>query len=396
MIQKNLESNIWKYTIFLIANKRIFVAILSAYYLTIPDVTAQKIGLLMLISSVAAFFFEIPSGYIADKMGHKNALVFSRVLLLLSTFLFLVTNSYPLLVVASALFSISHAFQSGTGTAFMHETLRGLGRDHEYAKVMGKISAIGFAVPVIFMVITPFLVNISYKLPFVASLVTDTIGLIAVLLLVVPKVSQQHVDEVRTTNFMQVMREGYHLRFFGLALLLGVISGTLIASGVFRPPYQVFLEIPVIYYGVFLGVGRIFASLLLTQSGRIKEYLTGRLFFGGSIFIYAFLLFVLGLIAEPWIVITVFMFLNGYHWGVSQVSRGYVLDIIGGSKFKATLLSVQSQIGFLTGAVSAFGLGFAIDRLGYQQSYFVFTIIFVVVTIPLFIYVARGVLRKIS
>lgn len=68
----------------------------------------------------------------------------------------------------------------------MHETLRTLGREHEYTKVMGKISSLGFAIPIVLMVTVPFLVSISYKLPFIISVITDTIGLIAALALKVP------------------------------------------------------------------------------------------------------------------------------------------------------------------------------------------------------------------
>ena len=395
MVQKNLESNIWKYTLFLIANKRIFIAILGVYYLTIPDVTAQNIGLLMLISSLAAFLFEIPSGYIADKIGHKKALVQSRILMLSATTFYLISENFILLVIASIFFSVSHAFHSGTGEAFMHETLRGLGRNGDYAKVMGRMSAIGFAVPIVFIILTPFLVSISFKLPFVISLVTDSVGLIAALFLVVPRVSRQHIDEVRKTNFAQVMREGYHLRFFGLALFLGVIGGALIGSGIFRAPYQDFLAVPVIYYGVLFGIGRIIASLLLVYNGKIKEWTTGRSFFGVTLIFYTTFLFLLGSFVEPWIVVSVFILLNAFHWGISQVSKGYVLDIIGSSKFKATLLSVQSQVGYLIGASVSFGLGFAIERLGYQQGYLLLAIFFIILTIPLYIYVSRGVLKKV-
>ena len=41
---------------------------------------------------------------------------------------------------------------------------------------MGKISSIGFAVPIIFMVVAPFLVGISYKIPFFIALIIDFIA----------------------------------------------------------------------------------------------------------------------------------------------------------------------------------------------------------------------------
>ncbi|MCA9359461.1 hypothetical protein KC850_00285, partial [Candidatus Kaiserbacteria bacterium] len=76
-LEKRLRSNIWKYTVMGVVNKRIFAAIISVYYLTIPDVTVQTVGLILLVGNVVSFFLEIPSGYISDKLGHKQTLVMS-------------------------------------------------------------------------------------------------------------------------------------------------------------------------------------------------------------------------------------------------------------------------------------------------------------------------------
>ena len=295
-MEKNLQNNIWKYALLLIANKRIFVAVLGAYYLTIPDVTPKIIGTILLAGSLSGFLFEIPSGYMSDKIGHKLTLVISRVLMLMSTVFFLVANNIPFLILGAIFLSASAAFQSGTGSAFMHETLQGLRREHDYARVMGKISSIGFAVPIIFMVLVPFLVSVSYKTPFLIALVIDVIGLLAAISLVVPPVPQEHIEEIGATNFKQVLQEGYRLNFFSIALFSGIISGTLFSVGGFRAPYQAFLEIPVIWYGVFFGIGRAFASLMLAYSGKIKKYITLPSFYGFQLIIYTLLILVLGII----------------------------------------------------------------------------------------------------
>src|SRR3989344_6469155 len=182
MRSSELSSNLWKYALFLIANKRIYVAILGAYYLTIPGVTPQGIGIILLIGSLAGFVFEIPSGYVSDKIGHKTALVTSRFAMLASTLLFLLANDIMFLILGSVLMSLAHALHSGTGSAFMHETLRGLKRENDYARIMGKISSVGFAIPIVFMVLTPFLVSISFRAPFLIALVVDVIGIAAALL----------------------------------------------------------------------------------------------------------------------------------------------------------------------------------------------------------------------
>jgi MFS family permease len=387
----NLEKNIWKYTLLLIANKRVFVAILGAYYLTIPGVDARWIGIILFASAVAGFLFEIPSGYISDKFGHKQALVVARVLMVLSTLFFLLTDSIQFLLIAGILMSISQAFHSGAGSAFMHETLRAVGKEEEYAKIMGKASSIGFAIPIIFMVLVPFLAGVSYKAPFIISLAIDLIGLFAAFSLTKPPVTQEHIDEVNATNFKQVMREGHRLRFFRYAFFSSIIGGVLFAIGGFRAPYQIFLEIPVIWFGVLVGIGRAFASLMLAYSGKIRVFVKDRrTFYRYELMVYTILLLLLGGVSAWWVAASAFVLINAFHWGLSQVQDGYLLDIIKGSKFKATLLSTQAQINELVAAATSLGLGFLIAHFSYRLGFLTAGLVFFVVLFPLYLFIIRS------
>jgi len=388
-MQKLLQGNIWKYTLLLIANKRIFVAILGAYYLTIPDVNAAGVGIILLAGSLAGFVFEIPSGYVSDKIGHKQALVISRIVILLSTILFLVANNIIFLILAGIALSTGIAFHSGTGSAFMHETLRGLQREKDYASVMGKISSIGFAVPIVFMVLVPFLVSISFKLPFAIALIVDLVGLFAAISLVTPPVPQEEIKEIGVTNFRQVLREGYHLNFFTFALFSGIIGGVLFGVGGFRAPYQTFLEIPVIWYGVFFGIGRAFASLMLAYSGRIRAITTIYSFYKFQLILYTFFILILATISTWWIVVIAFIIINAFQWGLSKVDNSYMMDIISPSKFKATLLSTHAQIEHIVAAVASFGVGFAIERVSYQSGFLYLGIGFFVILMLLYLYILR-------
>lgn len=388
-MEQNLQGNIWKYALILIANKRIFVAILSIYYLTIPDVTAQTIGLLFLISNAAGFLFEIPSGYLSDKIGHKQALVIARMSMLVSTAFFLFASDVAFLALGGVFLAISNAFQSGTGSAFMHETLRGLKREDDYTEIMGKIGSIGFAVPIVFMMTIPFLTSVSYKLPFIISLVTDAIGLFAALSLVAPKVSPEHIEEIEATNFRQVLQEGHRLHFFVFSLFSGIVSGVLFATSGFRAPYQEMLGIPVIWFGVLFGLGRMGASLMLAYSGGMKKRINVFSFYRLEILLYGGLIMLLGIFPAPWLVAGAFIIINAFNWGLSRIDEGYQMDIIKESKFKATLLSVGSQMELMIGALVSFGLGFAIQHLSYQYGFFSLGIVFFAVLTPLYIFIVR-------
>jgi len=226
-------------------------------------------------------------------------------------------------------------------------------------------------------------------MPFMIALVIDVIGLLVAISLVVPPVPQEHIEEVEATNFKQVLKEGYHLNYFSIALFSGIVSGMVLSVGQFRAPYQIFLEIPVILYGVFHGIGRVFASLMLAYSGKIKKYITLPSFYKLQFIIYTFLILILGVISTWWFVVFVFIVINAFQWGLTKIDEGYQLDIIKSSKFKATLLSAGSQIDKAIAAVSSFVIGVVIERVSYQYGFLYSGVVFFVILLPLYLYIAH-------
>lgn len=385
-----LESNIWKFTLILIANKRAFAAILGVYYLTVPDVTIQSVGLIILAGQIAGFIFEIPSGYLSDKFGHKKAIVFSRILMVLSTLFFLLADSLSHLMIAIILWNISQSFLSGTGIAFMHETFRGLGREKDYTEVMGKVTSIGFAVPVILTALIPFMVEVSYKTPFVMVLLLDIIGLLAAIYLIKPHVKPEDVKEIGATNFRAVLKEGHRLGFIKHAVFAGVVAGFIFAFSNFRDIYQAFLGIPVIYFGLLFGAGRVLASVMLAYSGRIKKLFTLTSYYVFQLLLYSGIIFTFVVTDNLWVVAVGFVLINAFMWGTSQVHKGFMLEIISESKFKATLLSLQPQVTAILWGVLGFGLGYLIEKFSYEFGFLYLGIAFVGITVPFYWYIKRS------
>jgi MFS family permease len=381
--QEKLEANIWKYGLYLVTNKRIFAAILGAFYLTIPGVTPTILGVIMLAGSLSSFAFEIPSGYLSDKMGHKNAIIFSRLLVLTSTLLFLFADSITFLVLAGVFMSAGHSFLSGTGSAFMHETLRALGRESEYTKIMGKVSSLGFAIPVLLTAAVPFLINISYKLPFVVGLILDVIGLVVAISLTKPNTKPVEIAEINSKNLFQVLRESAQLNLLPVALVSGILGGMLFVAGGFRAPYQTLLEIPVIWFGVFHGIGRILASLMLAYSDVIRDLFPFKRFYSAQILLYTFLLSSLFVIESVPYVVTVFILLNAFQWGLGQVDSGYQLDLVRTHSHKATLLSISSQFDHMTAIVFGVLIGVVIEYTTYQTGFLVMATALLVILVPL-------------
>jgi len=386
----NLQSNIWKHAIFLITNKRSFTAILGAYYLTIQGVTPQSIGIILLAGSLSGFLFEIPSGYISDKIGHKQALILGKSLLLLSSLLLLIANNIAILILASILMSMAYSLFSGTGAAFMHETLSALNKEKDYTQIMGKIRSIGYLVPTVLAIFVPFLVNINIKLPFAFVLFIDIIGLIGVFSYIKPHTSQEDIEEIGTTNFKKILKQAYRIGFIKYTLLFGILSGFLFSVSGFRAAYQYFLEIPIIYYGIFFGIGSIIASLLAAYSGKIKDRISLSSFISLQIIIFALLIFILGLISHWWAVILIFVVMFGLQHGLITINEGFMMDIIKNEKHKATLLSISPQIEKITTAIISLGLGLIIEFTSYKFGFLITSITSCIILIPIYLYILKN------
>jgi len=383
--KKKIESNIWKYTVLLVTGKRAFAAVLSLYYLTVPNVEVQNIGWITFFGSIASFLFEIPSGFLSDKIGHRRTLILSQILMAISSILFIISSNFILLIIAAVFMSLSFACASGTGSAFMHDTLKAIGRNNDYSKIMGKASSIGFAVPIAFMVLSPFLMEYSYKAPFVLALLLDMVGLAVSLSLTQVDHSEEHKKQVKETKLKQVFAEGIKVGYMPFAIFTAFVSGFIFALQIYRAPYQEFIGADVIWFGVYFGLGRALVSLLLAYNGKIKEKFNIYSFQKFKIVLFSSLILILGLSDNFMIIIVTFIIMNGFFLGLSQAGSHFTLEIIGHSKFKATLLSIRGQINQAVSAASVIGVGYLISIYSYQNAFIILAIVFCLVSTLLYL-----------
>ncbi len=382
--KQKLEANIWKYGLHLVTKKRAFAVILGVYFLTLPDTTPQTLGMVLTVGSAASFLLELPSGYISDKLGHKNALVLSKAMFALATIAFLIGSNVSYFIAGEVLWAFALAFSSGTSAAFFHNTLRALGRDDEFAKITGKLHSIGFAVPIILILLVPVLAEISFKLPFVVMLVVDLIGLATVISFTSPKQTVAEIEEINATNFRQVVRFGKKKKFFRYAIYTALLMGTTTALSSFKDAYQQFLEIPIIYYGVFWGLSRVVVSALLPFNGKIKAALTFHQFLAIKLVAAVAIYVTFAVFATPVIAIITLILISAFNWSFNQAEKHYLLDLVGKTQFKATLLSVRSLFYSLFRAGGLFLLGLWIGADAYSEGFLMLALLFIVIAIPFY------------
>ncbi len=380
-MNQSLSSNIWKYAVFLITNKRVFVAIIAIYYLTIPGVDALGIAYILLAGNIAGVLFEIPSGYWADIIGHRKTLILSRVFAVISSLLYLISNNIWLLIFASIFLSLSVAFTSGTGAAFMRETMIALGRQNEYSKIMGRLKSLGFSLPLLISTFVPFLVKIDMTLPFLVGLLMDIVGLIIAFSFIEPTVKEKSVEvkELGLQNIVKVFVESQRIGFLKFSFYTGLLGGFIFAIGNYRGPYQQSFGIDIALFGIFFTAGRLFASVMLWFSGSIQKHFSMKQFFFFQTLLYSVIFLILGVTQNAWIAVILFAAQNGLKWGLTEIEESYFIHLIDKSSFKATILSIGAQVQQIVGGFSGLMVGYIITLFGYKKGFLVFGIFFTVV-----------------
>ncbi len=365
-----LKSNLWKYFIFAVSQRRNFIPILAIYYLTLPSSTAQQIGLYMGIGFLMSFLLEIPSGYFADRFGHKRTLILSKLLMIASTACFVFGNSFIYFAFGSAFLNVSFAFQSGTHSAFIHETLVGLKRGKDYTKVMSKISANVSIISAVLILLLPFLTKINMILPLQVGLFFDIAGLFAVLNFVNPNVFEKITKET-AKSIWHVMKEIKKINFYPPAIFSGLLTGFFVGSVSFKEIYLQSLGFPVIFIGSVMALSRVLWFVIGNNIYRFEKHLNLKRLFSYELFLFPLFFLLIAYFSNPYLVGFLFALIGGWLFGRTHLIIGKFIDsYTPDKKYKATVLSIKGQISKLLQSVVSLGIGFFMQH-SYKLGYYI-------------------------
>lgn len=395
MSTKGLQSNIWKFTIFSITNKRTYLTFLTIFLLTMPNATAKTIGAITAVGQFVGFIIEVPSGYISDRIGHKNALIIARTAMVLSTACYVFATSSGWFFVGGALVAIGFSFTSGTASAFMHDTLQDIGKSDRYAEIMGRIKSIGFAVPIIFIITLPMIAEINFRWAFTAALIIDIVGLFAAISLIKPTVTSK-VKEVTISNFKETLHEWYNAGWFRYVIVAMIVGGISFgATAGFKNPYQELIGFSISSLGLLWATSRAMISSLLLCNGWMYKTLTFKQFMIIKTFVRALCFTIIGISTNIWFVAFGFIFITVIGFGTSSASSQFRLEFIKKSKSKATLLSVNTLFGNLFSGLFGLIMGVMVAGYSYMAAYLITgCLVFCIVIFAIFYLPNRSITGK--
>lgn len=101
-------------------NGLVFFSPVALLVRTSRGLTVSDFFLLQAVLSIGIFVFEVPGGYITDKIGYKKSLVTSQILLFLARFLLMTADHFAFFFIEAVVEAAAYSFSSGTIEAYLY------------------------------------------------------------------------------------------------------------------------------------------------------------------------------------------------------------------------------------------------------------------------------------
>lgn len=120
-------------------------------------ITLEQFGLINAVWAIVIVVLEVPSGALADIIGRRALLVAATVMMALEMLLLAIVpvNSawvLPALLLNRVLSGAAEAFASGADEALAYDSLKAVGRDHEWPRVLERLMQLGGLATIVAMI----------------------------------------------------------------------------------------------------------------------------------------------------------------------------------------------------------------------------------------------------
>ncbi|MBI2484827.1 MFS transporter [Candidatus Uhrbacteria bacterium] len=275
----SIDRGLLPYYIFRALDRR-FVLPVWVVFMIDRGLSLNQIGMVAAACTVITFILEVPSGAVADHMGHRRALALGMLGEGIAMFVFL-GGTFWWILAGALLYWGSGTLISGTKQAIIHEYLLARGRDHEYQRVMSTARMWASGLSLFGVGIAGFVYEYSPVLTFSAGAVLFFIGTIAIARF---DPNHVHVSVAKEEGFAALM---HHFQsawktirreptLFWLLSIDALFVGMEYGSGEFQPVVFTRLGITVGIIGIYAAIKRLLSFILAPILAKIGPQLSLR------------------------------------------------------------------------------------------------------------------------
>ncbi|MFQ6087910.1 MAG: MFS transporter [Candidatus Methanofastidiosia archaeon] len=311
---------------------------------------------------------EIPTGAVADLFGRKRSILFGVLLRSFAIFVFGISKTYPLILVSYFLWAISITLESGADSAFLYDTLKVLGREGEFKRIMGKSVSLVLLSLGVASVLGGFLGEFDLRIPIFLASAIGFLSSFAVLRFKEPMGERRKMDYLRhireSVRFISEKSQIKKLMLFYVMLLVGVSIAKVFAQPTLR---EIGISVS------FIGISYLFFTFTSAFGSNYSykiEPILGRRVSLLSLPIISILAIFAIFTFQKELVLTSYLLLYLISGFAQPVIEDY-LNVLISSKRRATILSIMGMLFSILITPTEIGFGILADSLGLQKSFFI-------------------------
>lgn len=267
---KAMERNVALFSLYKAATSVMpWLPVFFLYFL--ERVSLGEAVLLGSASYFCVFMLEVPSGYCSDRYGRRPTLIFAALMALIACALFLVANTFVVLVIAQLMLASRIAFQSGSDSALLYDSLRALGRENEYTERETAAQQWSMTALACSCLIGGALGMVDLRLAYFVGFLFAIATLFLSIKFVEPPVENQQV-----TGFVTQLKET--VRYFSHPLLGWILGFFIVGYSLEHIPYEFYQP-----YLKLLGQSESISWLAESAAPMVSGVVIGISMFGGAV-----------------------------------------------------------------------------------------------------------------
>lgn len=245
-------SNIWK--LYIIKALKCFLLIMPIVVLFFQEngLTLSQVMFLQGIYSLTIACMEIPSGFLADRLGRKKTLIFGAVFSFFGFVIISISHHFWPFLLGELILGIGASFISGADSALLYDSLIESKKKELYTKVEGRTHGIGNFSEALAGICGGLLADISLRLPWTTQALVAGLIIPFTLALVEPNIHRSRNDTWRLKSIWQVvtfsLKENQLLKW--LIIFSSIIGVATLSLAWFTQPYFKSIDMPIKYFGV--------------------------------------------------------------------------------------------------------------------------------------------------
>jgi MFS family permease len=358
-----MKENIRKYYLYNFFRDLAFFAPVIVLFWQSRGLNMTQIMILQSIYAIAVVILELPTGAFADYFGKRKSLILGTFSFALASFYYAFGFKFWQFVISEIMAALGMAFVSGADSAFIHETLKSIGRELDYKKVEGRTQGFRQIAHTLGSLIGGFIGSFSLAFTLIAtgiaSLVASVIGYFFAR-------TKEKLPREEKTEYLKIIKESLIIiknnrRLLWLTLFFAAFNSLVWTVNWFSQPYLQMLKVPVVYFGVIFAAFSVVTAIGSALVYRFEKVTRGRPFLVMSL-IASISMLLLGLMPRLYVFPLWSLFMTFAVMNRTLVSD-QVLALVP-SERAATILSFQNLLRRFIYAGFGPILGITADKFG--------------------------------